>query len=202
MLVAGFVLTLGMAACEGERADRSGYERDVMQERVQRDMDMREEESVIPPSRRSAFRGLDYYAIDTTYRYVVPLQRRATPDTVQIPESTGALTRQVRVGNVTVPLPEGAVELEVFKSMGDTPRGQLWVPFADITNGDSTYKAGRYVNLRRTERSDSVVVDFNRAYNPTCTYNPEFACPLPPEGNRLDQPVPAGEKKPEFGERV
>jgi hypothetical protein len=43
-----------------------------------------------------------------------------------------------------------------------------------------------------------VVVDFNRAYNPTCTYNPEFACPLPPEENRLDVPIPAGEKTPKF----
>jgi uncharacterized protein (DUF1684 family) len=45
---------------------------------------------------------------------------------------------------------------------------------------------------------DSVTVDFNRAYNPTCVYNPEYACPLPPQENRLDVPIPAGEKIPKF----
>lgn len=187
---------LGVLACENASSD--GYEQTVMQARVERDMQMREEESVLPPDRRDAFQGLDFYEVDPAYRFTVPLQRSATPDTVTIAESTGGLRPQVRVGTVPVPFPQGADTLVVFEGESDTPRGRLWIPFADATNGQTTYKAGRYVDLK-SAGPDSVVVDFNRAYNPTCTYNPDFACPLPPPENRLDVPVPAGEKTPSFG---
>lgn len=196
LLALSAFLIIGGGGC-GEGASAPTYDQKVMQERVQRDMQMREKESVLPPDRRSTFRGLDYYDVDPAYRFVVPFQEQATPDTMMLSENTGRIRAQVRVGYVKVPLPSGDVQLAVFRGASDDPRGRLWLPFADATNGDSTYSAGRYVDLTRTG-SDSVVVDFNRAYNPTCTYNPEFACPLPPEENRLDVPVPAGEKTPKF----
>ena len=196
VLILGAVLATGGTACGGGPSD-TNYEQTVMQERVQRDMEMREKESVLPPERRSAFRGLDYYAVDPTYRFVVPFRPRAAPDTVMLAESTGQIRPQVRVGHVTVPLAAADARLTVFRGASDDPRGRFWIPFADATNRDSTYKAGRYVDLTRTA-GDSVIVDFNRAYNPTCAYNPEYACPLPPEENRLDVRVPAGEKTPKF----
>jgi len=196
LLVLSVVLAPGVGGCQEESSSTS-YEQTVMRDRVQRDMEMREKESVLPPERRSAFRGLDYYDVNPDYRFVVPFQKRATSDTVMLAESTGRIRPQVQVGYVTVPLPPGDVQLAVFRGASDDPRGRLWVPFADATNGESTYSAGRYVDLTRTE-GDSVVVDYNLAYNPTCAYNPEYACPLPPEKNRLSVPIPAGEKTPEF----
>lgn len=188
---------VGLLACGGD-APSEDYKQAVMQDRVERDMQMRDKESVLPPDRRDAFRGLDFYDVDPTYRFEVPLHRSASPDTVRIAESTGGIRPQVQVGRVAIPFPEEQDTLVVFRGESDSPRGRLWVPFADSTNGQTTYKAGRYVDLEPTS-SDSVVVDFNRAYNPTCTYNPDFACPLPPAENRIDIPVPAGEKKPSFG---
>lgn len=184
-------------ACGTETASTSNYEQSVMQARVQRDMQMREKTSVVPPGRRDAFRGLDFYEVDPAYRFVVPLRRFSVPDTVMVAESTGGVRAQVQIGQVTVPLPEDTVSLVVFQGESDDPRGRLWIPFADSTNEHATYKAGRYVDLKSAE-GDSVVVDFNRAYNPTCAYNPEFACPLPPPENRIDVPVPAGERRPIF----
>jgi hypothetical protein len=195
-VVLGVLLALGGAGCGGGPPE-SSYKQQVMQDRVQRDMQMREKNSVIPPRRLDAFQGLDYYAVDPAYRFVVPFREQAAPDTVMLAENTGQIRPQVRVGRVAVPLPSGDARLAVFRGASDDPRGRLWVPFADATNGDSTYSAGRYVDLSRAA-GDSVVVDFNRAYNPTCAYNPEFACPLPPEQNRLDRAIPAGEKIPKF----
>lgn len=183
-------------ACGGGSSANS-YEQTIMESRVQRDMRLRKKESVLPPGRQDAFRGLDFYDVDSTYRFVVPLQRFSPPDTVMIAENTGGLRRQARVGRVPVPLPKGKTELTVFRGESDDPRGRLWIPFADSTNGNTTYKAGRYVDLQ-TVGTDSVVVDFNRAYNPTCVYNPDYVCPLPPEENELDAPIPAGEKTPLF----
>ena len=38
-----------------------------------------------------------------------------------------------------------------------------------------------------------MIVDFNRAENPPCAYNPYATCPLPPQQNRLPVRVEAGE---------
>jgi uncharacterized protein (DUF1684 family) len=189
----------GGLGCGEEAASTGTYEQTIMEARVQRDMRMREKTSVLPPDRRDAYQGLDFYEVDPAYRFVVSLRRLSAPDTVMIAENTGGVRSQVRVGQVTVPLPADTVDLAVFRGQSDDPRGRLWIPFADSTNGHATYKAGRYVDLKPAA-GDSVVVDFNRAYNPTCAYNPEFACPLPPPENRIDAPVPAGEKTPLFRE--
>lgn len=189
-------LCLLLVAC-GEQGNAGGYAQDVMQSRVQRDMDMREETSVIPATIRKTFQGLNYYPVDTTFRYVVPLQRRAVPDTVVMAESTGSVAEQVVVGEVNVPFSEGTESLLVLKVRSGETKGQLWIPFSDATNGNGTYSAGRYVDLKDAP-GDSVVVDFNRAYNPTCVYNPQYACPLPPDENDVPFPIRAGEKMPSF----
>ena len=35
-------------------------------------------------------------------------------------------------------------------------------------------------------------LDFNRVHNPSCAYNPDYSCPVPPAENRLTVAVPAG----------
>jgi uncharacterized protein (DUF1684 family) len=58
-----------------------------------------------------------------------------------------------------------------------------------------TYSAGRYLDLKPTA-TGFYVIDFNRAYNPTCAYNPTWECPYPPAENRLKVAIRAGEKAP------
>jgi uncharacterized protein (DUF1684 family) len=43
---------------------------------------------------------------------------------------------------------------------------------------------------------DHLVVDLNFAYAPSCAYDPAWACPLAPPGNRVDADVPVGELQP------
>jgi len=80
----------------------------------------------------------------------------------------------------------------------DAYGGGVFVPFADATSGRETYGAGRYLldtvkgaDLGSDERS--LVLDFNFAYNPSCAYDPRWACPLAPPANRLQVEVRAGE---------
>src|SRR6185369_6175147 len=70
---------------------------------------------------------------------------------------------------------------------------RLFVPFSDLTSGTETYAAGRYLDLDRNG-SGIYEVDFNRAYQPYCYYNPTYECPYPPAENRLKIPVRAGER--------
>ena len=88
----------------------------------------------------------------------------------------------------------GSLELVVeIDGRGRPPRGTVFVPFFDLTNGAETYPGGRYLDLDRTA-SGVYDLDFNRAYHPFCLFNAEYDCPVPPRENRLAIPIRAGEK--------
>jgi uncharacterized protein len=76
--------------------------------------------------------------------------------------------------------------------------GTLLLVFGDPTNGVSTYGSGRFLFVPREEGSDTVTLDFNRAFVPPCGFSAQYNCPLPPPQNRLHLPVRAGEKQPVF----
>lgn len=73
----------------------------------------------------------------------------------------------------------------------------LDVYFRDSTSGNESYGMGRYVTVER-EGAD-VIVDFNRAYNPSCALSPFYNCPIPPRENTLAVPIRAGEMTPRMG---
>ena len=70
----------------------------------------------------------------------------------------------------------------------------LFVPFKDNTNEFSTYGGGRYIDILIPDGIDTKI-DFNSAYNPYCSYNDRWSCPLVPAENHLDVAIFAGEKK-------
>lgn len=70
----------------------------------------------------------------------------------------------------------------------------LFLPFSDLTNGNETYGGGRYLDLRIPE-NDTIILDFNKAYNPYCAYNHKYSCPKIPAANNLPFAVEAGVKK-------
>lgn len=193
LIAALLACVLGTVGC-GE-APASSYQQRVLQDRLQKDMALRSgDQPVLNAATREHFQGLRYFPVDTTYRFEVPLHRLPTPDTVQLAQRTGAPDTQLKIGTVEVPLPEGAHQLSVFRpTRGDGTK--LWIPFSDETTGTQTYGAGRYLDLP-LEEDGTVLVDFNRAYNPLCDYNPQkYNCAIAPPGNHLPVAVRAGEKK-------
>ena len=79
----------------------------------------------------------------------------------------------------------------------ETGEVDLFIIFADRTNGTETYGAGRFL-YAAPPANGRTVLDFNKAYNPPCAFTPFATCPLPPRQNRLPVRVTAGEKK--YGE--
>ncbi|MFJ2260130.1 DUF1684 domain-containing protein [Streptomyces sp. NPDC087844] len=76
--------------------------------------------------------------------------------------------------------------------------GTLLLVFGDPTNGDTTYGAGRFLFVRRTQDDNRVILDFNRAFVPPCGFSDQYNCPMPPRQNRFHLAVEAGEKLPLF----
>ncbi len=116
-----------------------------------------------------------------------------------LPTSGGGTMSFRRIGFLDVPFPDGARRLALYWMEGYA--GGLFVPFRDATNGTETYGAGRYL-LDAAKSADlggdatrrTLVCDFNFSYQPSCAFDPKWACPLAPPENRLDVPVRAGER--------
>ncbi len=70
----------------------------------------------------------------------------------------------------------------------------LFLPFLDNTNGVTSYGGGRYIDLR-IPKGDTIVINFNKAYNPLCVYNEKYSCPIVPRINYLNIEIEAGMKK-------
>jgi uncharacterized protein (DUF1684 family) len=118
---------------------------------------------------------------------------------IDLPVSAGGAMAFQRFGAVTVPFPGGPRRLELFWMEGYA--GGLFLPFRDATNGRETYGAGRYLldaakgaDLGAGSAPNSLVLDFNFAFQPSCAFDPKWACPLAPPSNRLDLEVRAGER--------
>jgi uncharacterized protein (DUF1684 family) len=87
------------------------------------------------------------------------------------------------------------LELEWLASYG----GGVFLSFRDTTSGSQIYGGGRYLldtakGADLGEADGRLVLDFNFAYNPSCSYDPGWVCPLAPPANRLPVAVEAGEK--------
>ncbi len=139
---------------------------------------------------RTGFRGIEQFDIDPAWRFAAKFEPHPAGKTLDI----------ASVINTIEPMPNpGAV---VFQKDGKTYRleavdegdGELFLIFADRTNGKLTYGPGRFLYAGKPV-DNHTVVDFNRAYNPPCAFNAYSTCPLPPPENRLDLAVTAGEKK-------
>jgi uncharacterized protein (DUF1684 family) len=72
--------------------------------------------------------------------------------------------------------------------------GNLFIVFRDLTSKTETYPAARFLDAD-PPRDGKVEIDFNKAYNPPCAYNPYATCPLPSARNRLPVAIPVGEKR-------
>ncbi|HEY2846332.1 MAG TPA: DUF1684 domain-containing protein, partial [Pyrinomonadaceae bacterium] len=62
------------------------------------------------------------------------------------------------------------------------------------TSKTATYGAGRFL-YAPMPKDGKVELDFNKAENPPCAFTEFATCPLPPQQNRLDVAIPAGEKR-------
>ena len=158
-------------------------------------------QSALVESERNTAGRLTYFPYDPAFR--VPGELKPAPvATYEIPSSDGSTMTFTRVAIAHFSLSGAGQELECFWLEGYG--GGLFLPFRDATSGTDTYGGGRYLldtvkgadlgTSPGSGRDDSLLLDFNFSYNPSCSYNPKWACPLSPPGNKLDIEVRAGEK--------
>jgi uncharacterized protein (DUF1684 family) len=149
--------------------------------------------SPIPPADRGKFLPLAYFPVDEGYHVPARLVPAPGGDGIEMPTSTGQRRQMRRAGQLRFSIKGQPLALTAFVETSDAAMQRLFVPFADPTNGTETYVGGRYLDLERTS-TGLYDLDFNRAYNPYCVYNPQYDCPYPPRENRLTAPIRSGER--------
>ena len=170
----------------------------VEDHRIEKHKEFTSDKSPLPADERKKFRGLKYYAIDVSYNVRGKLVRVEKPVLFKMKTTTTRLPDYQKYADVTFMLQGEEYTLEVYQSPDVMRRAgyedYLFVPFTDETNGHDTYEVGRYLELRIPE-GDEIELDFNKCYNPYCSYSPNYSCPIPPATNHLPIEVKAGEKK-------
>lgn len=152
-------------------------------------------DSPIPTKDRPGFHGLEYYPVDPSLKFSARLIRHQSPEQIRLGTNTGEIRSGLRYGYFDFQVQGKICRLQVYR-LEDAPAGGagLFIPFRDATTGVETYSAGRYLDLKENT-SGIYELDFNRAYNPSCAYDYEYSCPVPPAENTLAAAIRAGEKK-------
>lgn len=166
----------------------------IQKEREEKDQFFREEpKSPLRSKDQKSFKGLMYYPIDLRYVFSGPLERnsKGRKEYVKLPTNRGNFRTYIKEGVFRFKIEGKEFALTLYRFLG---RPTLFLPFRDTTNGHETYENGRYVDVEIT-RGDKVVIDFNRAYNPFCAYNPKYTCAYASEENTLDVAVRSGERE-------
>ena len=179
------LLSIALFQCSGD------YETEVQIHRDTKNDEMREEDSPIPSYDLENFEGLSYYPIDETYRVVADLERIPVGQYFQVRLTDGSSEQYQKFGYAVFSLLGKEHRLLLLKNPRE--RNQLFLAFTDLTNSEGSYGGGRYLDMEYNN-SGKIPLDFNLVYNPFCAYSGQFVCPVPPQENHLDIPIPAGEK--------
>ena len=157
----------------------------------------RNPQSPLLPGAREGFGGVPYFDHRPDLRVEAELEPEPDGPELQLPMSTGDPARFTRIGRVRLVVGGAEASLAVYWLEGYG--GGLFLPFRDAH--EETYGGGRYLldtvkgaDLGTSPDGRRLVIDFNYAFNPSCSYDPRWSCPLAPPENRLDVPVEAGER--------
>jgi uncharacterized protein len=177
----------------------SGQLADISQEAYAAEMDAQRKQkdeffrtsTESPIENKTLFHGLHYYEPDQDYRVLAKLTPFEGDDRdFKISYTDGTTDTYERMAYADFTVKGVPQRLLLLKN-----EGTVSVLFRDKTSGGLTYGGGRYIDIPMEEVQDNtLVIDFNKAYNPYCAYAPDFACPLPPAENTLDVAIEAGEQ--------
>ncbi len=138
------------------------------------------------------YRGLDYFAPDRRFAVPAEVERWAESQEIVIPTTLNLTKSYHRYARLRFAVGGQSCELTAYKPVGGSGKS-LFIPFRDATSGRSSYGGGRYLDVD-VPAGGTLELDFNRAYNPMCSYSPAYNCPIPPAENRLRVAIEAGEK--------
>ena len=147
-----------------------------------------------------AFKGLDFFEVDSTFIVTSKLIRTENAPTFEMATTTDRKPLYKEYGKLHFTLQGINCELTIYQSQDDLRdkkyKNYLFLPFTDDTSSEESYGGGRYMDVMTTDitAENTVLLNFNNTYNPYCAYNDKYSCPLTPRKNHLDVAIKAGIK--------
>lgn len=143
------------------------------------------------------FEGLDFFPANPDWVIKARFVLNPDPEPFEMETNTARRPIYVKYGEAYFKLDGAEYVMEIYQSEKARQMEEfkefLFLPFKDLTNGEGSYGGGRFIDLKIPE-GETILIDFNKSYNPYCAYNHRYSCPVPPEVNHLNIPVPAGVK--------
>lgn len=146
---------------------------------------------------RAAFSFHDFYPVNLKFRVKATLVKSKDEKEFKMKTSSEKQKDYIKYGELHFSINGKAYKLNVYQSLDlvkqEAYKNYLFVPFTDLTTGETSYGGGRYIDLR-IPTGTTLILDFNKAYNPYCAYSTGYSCPIPPKENFLELKVEAGIK--------
>ena len=139
------------------------------------------------------FKGIDTFPINEDWKIIAKYEPYNPPKIISIPSIIGTVDQDTARGSLVFEVNGEKYKLDPIKE-----GNEFFIIFADETSGKETYGAGRFLYADMPDSLGNVILDFNKAYNPPCSFTKYATCPLPPKQNYLHLSVTAGEKN--YGE--
>ncbi|HOC90635.1 MAG TPA: DUF1684 domain-containing protein [bacterium] len=138
------------------------------------------------------FQGIERYPVDPAWRLRAKFVPYEPVKKLRIVNVVGQVEEQPCPGALLFTIQGKEYRLD---PLDEGPGEPFFVIIADETSGGETYGGGRFLYVERPDSAGETIIDFNKAYNPPCSFTPYATCPLPPDQNRLPIAVRAGEKR-------
>jgi uncharacterized protein (DUF1684 family) len=154
-------------------------------------------ESPLTEDDLKTFKSLEFFEIDTAFRVVAKLDLIKDGKPFKMQTTTDRLPVYKIFAKASFKINGQPYVLNIYQNekliLTTDFENYLFLPFTDLTNGNGTYGGGRYIDLE-IPKGDTMVIDFNKSYNPYCAYNGKYSCPIPPKENDLNIAIKAGVK--------
>jgi uncharacterized protein (DUF1684 family) len=193
-----YILAVMLAGCRGNIGEQPESQSDsiyisaVTHERQQKDDAFAMSPNSPFRDVKEEFTGLRYYPISPGWKVKCLWDKNHSGEVVSLPDSKGQKRTYTAAGTFKFRLHNRECQIPAY--FEDSAKTMFFIMFRDSTNQSETYPGGRYIEFRHAG-GDEIVLDFNRAFNPYCHYNHNYACPVVPATHYIPLPVRAGERK-------
>ncbi len=136
------------------------------------------------------FKGVDRFPIDESWNITAKFEAYNPVKEIDVPNVLGQISKEKCPGAVVFERDGKTHRIDAVDEGGD----RLFLIIADQTSGEETYGGGRFMYVNKPDSTGTILLDFNKAYNPPCVFTKYATCPLPPLQNYLKLRIEAGEK--------
>ena len=156
------------------------------------------ETSILDSLDQITFKGLEFYPINTKFYVEAKFVRTPNEKPFLMKTSTDRLPKYVKYGEAHFNIDGKELKLSIYQNVKyskiEEYKNDLFLPYTDLTSGDGSYGGGKYLDLKIPD-GETIIIDFNKTYNPYCAYSHRYSCPVPPEENDLLVRIEAGVKE-------